>query len=142
VKLMRCLILPLTVLCVACGGSTNTAHDAGAGHAGSSAVCTYDPRVPPPANCPNDVPSDCPAAPSYSTTVSQVIAKNCHPCHRAGGLALDRPFETYMQVYDARTTMLNRVTRCIMPPACAPQQPSTTERHDLLQWLVCSAPNN
>jgi hypothetical protein len=139
---MRHLISLIALLCAACNGSTNPGHDAGGGRAGTSGVCTFDPSVPPPANCPSDVPSDCPAMPSFSTTVSQVIAKNCHGCHRAGGLAPDKPFETYMQVYGARTTMLNRVLRCIMPPACAMPQPSSSERHDLLQWLVCGAPDN
>lgn len=143
--LMSRLFLALALLCAGCGCSMkvpaggNSGHDAGMA---SDAACTYDPRVPPPANCPNDVPSACvDPAPSYRSTITAVIATRCQPCHRAGGLAPDKLFDTYAQVYKARTTMLNRVTRCIMPPACAPQ-PTPTERHDLLQWLVCDAPNN
>ena len=142
--------LPIALLWVACNGSpaavTHDAGSAGKGSAGDPATldpsCTYDPRIAPPASCPNDVPSSCSdPAPSYGSTVSAIIGEKCRPCHQAGGKAPDKPFDTYTQVYAARATMLNRVSHCVMPPACAPQ-PSASQRHDLLQWLVCSAPNN
>jgi len=147
--------------CLACkgGGSAAGAGGSGGGHAGKGGsdaslpvdassdagdggVCFYDPNAPPPDNCPDVLPSGCDGpAPSYKDSVAPTIATYCQPCHRSGGMAPDKPFDTYAHVYTYRRTMLDRVNRCLMPLSCAPQ-PTTAERQQLLQWLVCAAPQN
>jgi hypothetical protein len=154
----------------ACASSNNsapfTSHDAGASRAGSSAlghpdaavsvdagaadaatkdsggICTYDPNAGPTPGCVTGAPSDCTGtAPSYQHDVAPAITSYCVPCHRVGGLAPDKPFSTYAEVYKTRSTMLNRLSRCLMPPACA-EQPSADARAAMLAWFVCDAPNN
>jgi hypothetical protein len=157
---------PLLLCCLACGGKHgSTGGGGGSGHAGTGAsgssgsgpslptdggpmdatVCTIDLSATP-ADCPSDLPSACDApAPSYKDAVSQTIAEVCQPCHRAGGLAADKPFDSYARVYARRRTILDLVNRCLMPPAsaaCDAAQPSPAQRQELLQWLVCGAPQN
>ena len=136
----------LALLCVACT-PTPTKGDGGAAMAGragtaaDSGVCTYNPLLSP-TDCPDDAPSACPdPAPSYKTSVAPMIVSHCRPCHGVGGQAADKPFDAYAKIYQVRRTALDRVKRCIMPPACA-SQPTAGQRHDFLQWLVCGAPDN
>lgn len=118
------------------------AGDTGSGTAPDAGICTYDPAAGAPADCPSDLPSMCgDPAPSYSGSVASIFDSECGACHRPGGMAADKPLDTYAHVYKIRTTVLNRLVRCIMPPACAPQ-PTSEQRHALLQWLVCGAPDN
>ena len=159
---MKRVCLALALFGAACGDSAASAasamdsgagggaahDDGGAGQSGADAgradagPCSYDPLAGARVDCPDDIPGGCPGpAPSYSAAVAPAVAKNCEPCHRAGGLAPDKPLHTHDQLFERRRTVLNRVSRCIMPPACA-QQPSASERRDLLQWLVCGAPDN
>jgi hypothetical protein len=95
-------------------------------------------------DCPNDLPSACPTpAPSWDADggVSALIADHCVECHRAGGLAFDKPFSDYAHVYQYRSAILNQVYSCYMPPPDAGTLASS-ERRLLLGWLVCGAPNN
>jgi hypothetical protein len=93
-------------------------------------------------SCPNDLPASCVTpAPSYATTVLPILNANCVSCHAPGGVDASRPLETYQEVYDMRSAVLDQVYSCKMPTAGSPQ-PSTTERQDLLMWLVCGAPQN
>ncbi len=123
-----------------------SARDAGARDAGDppheGGVCTYDPSVAPRADCPNDVPSACAdPAPSYSATVATIFRDRCSACHRVGGLAADKPFDSYAHEHKRSGAILTAVAGCVMPPPCAPQ-PTSQERGDLLMWLVCDAPDN
>ena len=89
-----------------------------------------------------DLPSSCPSpAPSWSGTISPVVAAKCQPCHSSGGQAGDRLLVDYPSVYQLRSTVLDQVYTCSMPP---PDGGVLTgnERHELMDWLVCSAPNN
>jgi hypothetical protein len=56
-------------------------------------------------------------------------------------MAPDKPFESYAQVHKLVQTIPDRVRRCIMPLACA-AQPTAAERGEIIQWLVCGAPDN
>jgi hypothetical protein len=104
-------------------------------------LCTYNSQAGPTPGCVTGTPADCGTAPSYRTEVSTIISTYCVSCHRAGGLAPDRPVDTYQRIYSMRTDMLGRVSRCLMPPACA-AQPSADEHATLVRWFVCGAPNN
>jgi len=93
-------------------------------------------------NCPSDIPSVCPTpAPSWDGGVEALIAARCGICHKPGGLAFDKPFSNYADVYSYRGEMLDQVYSCYMPPpdggTLAP-----SERQQLLGWFVCGAPNN
>jgi hypothetical protein len=119
-----------------------SASDASADAAAESGVCTYDPSISPPGGCPSDIPSACmDPAPSYSGSVAATFANRCGACHSRGGMAADHLLDTYDHVYGWRRDVLSFLGNCKMPPACAPQ-PTSAERHDLLMWLVCGAPDN
>ena len=94
---------------------------------------------PPPDDCPNDLPPDCPASFPHYDDVAPVIATHCTGCHRPGGIETSKLFGSYAQVYALRRDMLTQVYGCRMPPTCALQL-TTDERHVLLQWFVCGAP--
>jgi hypothetical protein len=145
------LFLSVCLLCAACGGATTLAADGGAGKAtggagkpGADAGCPYDLSIKP-ASCPSNLPTTCPdpaQAPSYASTVAPLIETYCQPCHRPGGRAPDKPFESYAQVHNKLLpTIQDRVRSCRMPLSCAPQ-PTAAERRDFVQWLVCGAPDN
>jgi hypothetical protein len=100
------------------------------------------PTPPPAPQCPNDLPGSCPSpAPSWSQTVQPVIQNRCQRCHSPTGTAKNRLLQSYSDVYAQRSSVLNRVYACTMPPGGEPQ-PTTAEREALLGWLVCGAPNN
>jgi hypothetical protein len=94
------------------------------------------------AGCHMDLPSQCPSpTPSWSSTVSQVVAADCQSCHSQAGIANDRPFESYSQVYALRGTVLSQVYSCAMPPSDGGVL-DDADRQQLIDWLVCGAPNN
>lgn len=94
------------------------------------------------ASCPRDTPSSCPSpTPSYTTDVVPVLNTYCNDCHSPTGQASDRPFQTYQQVFNRRTSILSFTANCQMPPADFPQ-PTEPERVALLGWLACGAPDN
>jgi hypothetical protein len=118
----------LPVFLVACGGGAGV--DGGATHLDAGA------------GCPNDLPASCPqAVPLYSTGTSPVLRELCVGCHSAGGEAANRPLDTYAAVFSRRSSVLNQVNACVMPPPGHPQ-PSPVQRQALLEWLVCGAPDN
>ena len=133
----------LAICCAACAGDGGPA-DGGKTDGSQGALdpaCTLDPKVMA-ASCPNDQPAACPSVvPSYASSVAPAIERHCVPCHGPGGMTAGLPFKTYQQVYNARGDILDKLTRCIMPPVCAPQL-SHGQRRSLLQWLVCDAPDN
>jgi hypothetical protein len=93
-------------------------------------------------DCPNDLPSACPAVvPSYANEIAPLISGSCFPCHAPGGQEAVTPLTSYQQVYFYRTSVLDQVYHCIMPLAGSPGL-TATERADLLNWLICNAPNN
>lgn len=92
--------------------------------------------------CPNDLPQSCPSpAPSYQTDIMPLIKRVCTECHSATGIVPNRPLDTYSAVYSQRQAVLTQVYACRMPPPGATQL-TTTERQQLLTWLICQAPNN
>lgn len=94
------------------------------------------------ANCPNDLPAACPSTPpSFATDVQPILGNNCRTCHSPGGQESSIPLLTYDQVFQRRSSVLNQVHACRMPPDGSPA-PSATERVLLQAWLVCGAPNN
>jgi hypothetical protein len=108
--------LSLALLAAACGGSSSV-------------------------SCPNDAVA-CPAtAPSYASSVSAIIQNHCIVCHSPGGQQSSRPFTTYPEVFSYRSSILNMVYACRMPPAGQPQL-AAAERTQLVDWLACGAPNN
>ncbi len=93
-------------------------------------------------NCPNDLPQACPSpAPSWDGGVQALIADKCAVCHTPGGLAFDKPFDSYAHVYQYRGVILDQVYSCYMPPPDAGQL-DESQRQQLLGWLVCGAPQN
>lgn len=92
--------------------------------------------------CPMDLPKSCPpVAPSYSADVAPLLQRRCTMCHSPGGAASNRDFTTYAGVSANKSPILNQVYGCLMPPSDA-APPTSDERHALLGWLVCHAPNN
>jgi uncharacterized membrane protein len=94
--------------------------------------------------CPNDLPEDseCPAAsPSYRDEVSLIIAQKCAGCHAPNNRVSSKVFASYAEIFAERRGMLTQVYACRMPPSEAPAL-SSAERHALLQWFVCGAPDN
>lgn len=94
------------------------------------------------ATCPTDLPPACPpVVPSYKSDIAPLLQRRCTMCHSPGGVASNRDFTSYAGVSANKSPMLNQVYGCTMPPADA-APPSSDERHTLLTWLVCHAPNN
>jgi uncharacterized membrane protein len=92
-----------------------------------------------PATCPNDLPKGCPSpAPTYAD-VAPILAKRCASCHAPNGQEKGLPLTTYADVKAEQGDVLDQLYECRMPPATA-QPPTTSEREQLLQWLVCDAP--
>jgi hypothetical protein len=125
-------IAGLTVLlAAACSPPNGIEYDAGdsAGGGGGSA-------------CPNDLPSSCPAdAPGYAATVGPIVSALCADCHAPGGVASNLKLATYAEVYAARSSTLDQVYDCYMPPAGSGTL-TLAQRQDLLAWLVCGAPDD
>lgn len=97
-----------------------------------------------PADCPNNLPKLCPSpSPSFQTDVSPIIQATCVPmCHQPGGVAFDRLYGTYQNVYKQKQDMLDQVYACNMPPPDGGVTISPNDRLTLLSWFVCGAPNN
>jgi hypothetical protein len=91
--------------------------------------------------CPSDLPPSCPSgAAKYDSTIAPLLKAKCDLCHVPGGLST--PYlQTYDEVYTARSAVLDQVYACKMPPLGYPPL-STTERVELLGWLVCGAPDD
>jgi hypothetical protein len=115
----------------------------GCGNGGrSSDDLAVSPDMARPELCPSDLPTACPTPePSWDGGVQAIIDAKCVVCHQAGGLAFDKPFTDYANVYGYRGEMLNQVYSCYMPPPDAGQL-DPSERQQLLGWFVCGAPNN
>lgn len=106
-------------------------------------VACSDPPPPSPSSCPQDLPASCPSqVPSYATDIVPLVEQRCFPCHTGTGAAgPNYNFSTYPGVFARRSSILNQVYACNMPPPDA-GQPTTAERNALLAWLVCHAPQN
>ena len=92
--------------------------------------------------CPANLPADCPAdAPTWQVDIQPIVQARCVPCHQSGGLASDRPLDSYEAVYKRRSAALNQVYACRMPQAGATPLTSA-ERLALLTWFVCGAPGD
>ena len=95
-----------------------------------------------PATCPNDLPASCAATPpSYARDVAPILASKCVVCHGPGGVESNRDLSSYDHVHALRSSVLNQVHACAMPPADG-EALTAPERATLLGWLVCSAPQN
>jgi len=91
--------------------------------------------------CPSDLPPSCPSdAAGYEATIAPLLKKKCNFCHEPGGPSA-LYFSTYDEVYTQRSTVLDQVYACKMPPVGYPPL-SLTEREQLLGWLVCEAPDD
>jgi hypothetical protein len=88
------------------------------------------------------LPKQCPTpAPSYATDVAPIFQGICNNCHSPGKQTGTIPFNNYVQIYARRTTVLDQVYRCKMPPVDGtPATPA--EVQTLLTWLICDAPDN
>jgi hypothetical protein len=118
--------------------------DAGDPGDGNLAACVAGGSVGMPrANCPSDLPpdTDCATASPIYDDVAPIFAARCTICHYPGGYEIKYRFDSYAQITSnmTNTRVLTQVYSCRMPPSCAPNL-SSDERHTLLQWLVCGAP--
>ncbi len=95
------------------------------------------------AGCPHDLPPSCPSPPpSWANEVQAIVSQRCNACHGAGGIEQSKfDFSTYDGVHRTFGSLLSNVNSCLMPPPDAGAL-TTVERHALLGWLVCAAPNN
>jgi hypothetical protein len=94
-------------------------------------------------SCPNDLPTSCPdPPPSYASDIAPLLEQRCFPCHDSDGAAGPLlEYTSYDSVYQNRQAILSQVYGCRMPPPDA-GQPTPSEREQLLDWLVCHAPDN
>ncbi len=108
-----------------------------------SAACSPTPTEADAGACPNDLPQACPSnVPSYKNNVSSIIGDKCNACHGDGGVAASKfEFTSYANVYAGRSSMLDQVYACRMPPADASAL-TPDERAAMLAWFVCHAPQN
>jgi hypothetical protein len=92
--------------------------------------------------CMVTLPTECPTpAPSYMTDVAPIFQATCNDCHSPGKQTGTIPFNNYVQIYARRTTILDQIYRCQMPPADG--LPTTTAQvKTLMDWLICKAPDN
>jgi hypothetical protein len=119
-----------TTLAFAIGCTGSSGNDAGAPDATPACAAT--------------LPKTCPQSPSYAKDIAPLVKRVCGPCHSQGGIASDRDLTTYANLTKLETTVLVQVNSCSMPPPDAGPESTLTsdERTELLQWLVCGAPNN
>ncbi len=108
-----------------------------------AAACSSSGASSSSSDCPNDLPATCPPnPPSYAATVAPIFERRCLACHGEGGVeSAQFNFSTYDGVQKHASPILNQVYACLMPPPDA-GAPTADERHALLAWLVCHAPNN
>lgn len=107
--------------------------DASVSDAAEAAAC--DVVLP---KCPGDAAS----WPSWSQTVSHIVATSCGGCHQDGGI--EEPlwnFSTYAFIHMNAGEMLGQVYGCLMPPADAAPI-SSADTQTLLTWIVCGSPDN
>ena len=108
--------------------------------AGYGASCGSS--APPPAICPDDGVSACPApAPSFAADAAPIIQSHCVKCHAPGGMAQAYPFQSYDEIAPFAGDINLQLQLCAMPPA--PERPLTAaERQSLFGWIVCGALDN
>ncbi len=92
--------------------------------------------------CPNDLPSTCVVAPSWSLKVSPIFNRACVSCHGGDGGEAAHPMVTWADVAARKTSVLSQIYACKMPTADAGVTFTSEERSVVLQWLVCGAPEN
>ena len=73
--------------------------------------------------------------------VEPIIETRCEGCHSAGHAGASWPLTTYGEVQTLALEIQAEVRACRMPEADAGQL-SSTQREELLDWLVCGAPDN
>ena len=94
--------------------------------------------------CPDGGYPTCPSPPpSWQTQVRPIVDVWCAPCHFNGGSGTGKGFdfstlEGFRHGLDIELTDLQG---CTMPPADAAAL-SLADREMLLEWLVCSGPDN
>jgi hypothetical protein len=80
--------------------------------------------------------------PSFSEEIfPMIVSRRCSPCHFPGGIASEKPLDSFEHISDRRGAMLNQISACRMPPEDAGQL-TESEKRDLVDWLVCRGPNN
>ncbi len=93
-------------------------------------------------SCPTgDLPSSCPSSgvPSYASEVAPILVQQCVGCHSPQGNESNTPLGTYADVARYRGPVLDQIDACLMPITT---MLTPADRHTLLTWLVCGAPNN
>jgi len=120
----------------ACSSAADTASPPGSASQGS----TSDEAGP----CTATVPSACPtAAPTWNADAMPIFESHCWSCHAGGGIESSQfPLGSYSGIYQARTTILEQLSSCTMPPSDAPTALTSDERETLLTWLACGAPDD
>lgn len=104
-----------------------------AGPGGPAAACK--PGLPTADECPA-------AAPSYATVIGPLVEERCLSCHFTGNPNSSVVLETQAELHAQTQLVETQVYRCSMPPPEDAAPLADTERQELLQWLVCNAPNN
>ena len=97
-----------------------------------------------PAACTAALPTsnDCDAAaPSYATQIAPIVEAHCVDCHFSGNHNSSVVLETQSELNRQRGAVETQIYRCQMPPSDGAAL-STSDRDQLLKWLVCGAPDN
>jgi uncharacterized membrane protein len=115
------------VLAVVAGCGTND------GPGGQTTTC--EPGLPTTDACATN-------APSYATVIAPLVRERCLSCHFAGNRNSSVVLETQQELSQRTQLVETQVYRCTMPPPGDAPPLAEAERAELLQWLVCGAPNN
>jgi len=81
-------------------------------------------------------------APSYASAIAPLVKERCLSCHFAGNPNSSVVLETQVEISQRAQLVETQVYRCSMPPPGEATPLADDERAELLQWLVCGAPNN
>lgn len=82
------------------------------------------------------------SAPSYAADIAPLVHARCLSCHFAGNSNSSVVLETQAEIRQQTQLVETQVYRCSMPPPGDATPLADSERMELLQWLVCGAPNN
>jgi hypothetical protein len=107
------------------------------------AACGTGSGGDPGASCPAP-PASCPSPePSWSTDVQPIVNRSCAPCHFPGGRYASKfNFSTYAGVSGPRGSVLDALSKCLMPLPGGNVPLAPADREKMLAWLVCGAPQN
>lgn len=130
------------VVCLGCSTDSTRLSGSRDGSAQDAASADARNRDAPSSTCTPDLPDACPTPkPGYANEVVPILEAKCNGCHDGhdGG---PWPLTNHDLVVHWTSAILATLEHCTMPPSTSPMPITEAERHTLIAWLVCGAPNN